>query len=221
MSEQDTHEAIGEQLSVLMDGELPRDQLRFLLRRIDADAELSQRWSRYQLVRSSLRRHPMLPLRVDFAEVLMQRIAHESVPVARRRGAALLRWAGGGAIAAAVAVVALVTTRPQVENAQPASSVAAANTAVPAPQDTRPAQAPVPAPALVNFDYAQPASFDTGAGLYSGAVAIPRYDVRRRYDANGFNLNGSGSANEFAPYVLLTAPRPQQAVPNNVETPQP
>jgi sigma-E factor negative regulatory protein RseA len=217
MSEHETTDPIGEQLSILMDGELPRDQLRFLLRRIDADEELSRRWSRYQLVRSSLRRHPVLPLRVDFAEVLMQRIARESLPVAQRRGAALLRWAGGGAIAAAVAVVALVTTRPQVENVQPGSAVAAASTAVPQPQDAHPAQAPMPA--LVNFDYAQPASFDTGAGWYSGAVAIPRYDIRHRYDANGVNLDGSGSANEFAPYVLLTAPRPQQAVPNNVETP--
>jgi sigma-E factor negative regulatory protein RseA len=215
MSEQDTTDAIGEQLSFLMDGELPRDQLRFLLRRIDADAELMQRWSRYQLVRSALRRQPVLPLRVDFTEVLMQRIAQEALPVAQRRGAALLRWAGGGAIAAAVAVVALVTTRPQVENAQPAQSVTAAvSAAAPVSQDARPAQMPMPA--LVNFDYAQPASFDTGANFYSGAVAIPRYDIRHRYESNGI-----GVADGLAPYVLLTAPRAQQPVPNNAETPQP
>ena len=42
MNEQITTDQFGEQLSCLMDGELPRDQLRFLLRRIDADAELAQ-----------------------------------------------------------------------------------------------------------------------------------------------------------------------------------
>jgi sigma-E factor negative regulatory protein RseA len=214
MSVQDTHDAIGEQLSILMDGELPRDQLRFLLRRIDADAELSQRWSRYQLVRSALRRQAVLPLRIDFAEALMQRIGAEVSPVAQRRGATLLRWAGGGAIAAAVAVVALVTTRPPVENvATPTVAASGTPTATVSP-DTRPAQAPMPAP--VNFDYAQPASFDTGASFYSGAVALPRYDVRRRYDSNAGN-----PTNGFGPYVLLTAPRPQQSVPNSVETPQP
>jgi sigma-E factor negative regulatory protein RseA len=213
MSEQDTHDAIGEQLSVLMDGELPRDQLRFLLRRIDADAELAQRWSRYQLVRNSLRRQALLPLRVDFNEVLMQRIAEEALPLAQRRGATLLRWAGGGAIAAAVAVVALVTTRPPVEN-MPATSVAASGaTTAPVSADTRPAQTAMPA--LVNFDYAQPASFDTGASFYSGALAVPRYDVRHRYESGGINANG------LAPYVLLTAPQPAPGVANSAEAPQP
>lgn len=208
MSEHPMNEETGEQLSALMDGELPRDQLRFLLRRIDTDPGLMQVWSRYQVARGSLRRQIALPLRGDFAETLMQRIAQEALPVGRRRGATLLRWAGGGAIAAAVAVVALVATRPpQGENVPAAlSSVAVvAPAAVPVSQDARPA----PSPALVNFDYAQPASFDT-------AVPIPRYDIRHRYEANG-----AASVNGFGPYVLLTAPRPQQAAPNRQETPQP
>lgn len=214
MSEQDNHDAIGEQLSDLMDGELPRDQLRFLLRRIDIDAELSQRWSRYQLVRSALRREPVQALRIDFTDVLMQRISAEILPVAQRRGATLLRWAGGGAIAAAVAVVALVTTRPPVENVgAPTVAASGTPTATVAP-DSRPAQTPMPA--LVNFDYAQPASFDTGVSFYSGAGALPRYDVRHRYDSSAGN-----PANGFGPYVLLTAPRPQQSLPSSVETPQP
>ena len=213
MSEQDTHTAICEQLSVLMDGELPRDQLRFLLRRIDTDAELGQRWSRYQLVRSALRRQPVLPLRIDFTEVLMQRIADEALPVAQRRGATLLRWAGGGAIAAAVAVVALVTTRHAVENMQTPTVAASGTTAAPVSLDSRAAQAPMSAP--VNFDYAQPASFDASTSFYSGAVAIPRYDVRHRYESNGINANG------LAQYLLLTPPRPLPAIPNSAETPQP
>lgn len=198
----------GEQLSALMDGELPRDQLRFLLRRLDTDPELLQRWSRYQVARSSLRRQTTLPLRADFAGTLMQRIAQEAVPLARRRGASLLRWAGGGAIAAAVAVVALVATRPpQGENVPAAlpSVAVVVPAAAPISQDAHPA----PSPALVNFDYAQPASFDT-------AVPIPRYDARHRYEAAG-----AATINGFGPYVLLTAPRPQQGAPNRQDAPQP
>ena len=40
------NETTHEQLSALLDGELPRDELRFLLRRMDSDAALAQRWSR-------------------------------------------------------------------------------------------------------------------------------------------------------------------------------
>ncbi len=212
MNEQITTDQFGEQLSCLMDGELPRDQLRFLLRRIDADTELVQRWSRYQLVRGSLRRQATLPLRADFTEILMRRLAQEAAPLANRRGAALLRWAGGGAIAAAVAVVALVATRPPGEN--PSSSIATTMATLPAapmvtPQDGRFPSSTLP-PMLANFDYAQPASFD------SGVVPIPRYDTRHRYEAAG-----AGTANGFGPYVLLTAPRSQQAAPSGSEVPQP
>jgi sigma-E factor negative regulatory protein RseA len=209
MSNKISTDQFGEQLSFLMDGELPRDQLRFLLRRIDTDAELVQRWSRYQIVRHSLRRQAMPALRVDFADVLMQRIAHEVLPVASRRGASLLRWAGGGAIAAAVAVVALVATRPQVQNTPAMPSVAAVAPA-PTAQDARPAQTVLPP--LANFDYAQPASFDTGAGFYTGAM--PRYDFRRRYETTP-----AGNVYGFAPYLLPL--RPQQGATNNAETPQP
>lgn len=209
MSEQVTTEQFREQLSALMDGELPRDQLRFLLRRIDADTDLPRSWSRYQLTRIVLRRQIATPVRADFADALMQRIAQESIP-SRRRGGVLLRWAGGGAIAAAVAVVALVTTRPTGElQTQGSVVVTATPTAI---QDAHVAQSP-PIPALLNFDYyTQPASFD------SGPVAIPRDDVvRRRYETYAGDSKNGGM-----PYVLLTAPPrpPQQGAPERLEKPQ-
>ena len=206
MSEQITTDKFGEQLSALMDGELPQDQLRFLLRRIDADAGLVQRWSRYQVVRASLRRQMLVPLRANFTEILMQRIGHEAVPMSHRRGSVVLRWAGGGAIAAAVAVVALVATRPPAGNSvTPVLSVAAISIPAAAAPDAR---SMAPAQALVNFDYAQPASFDT-------AISIPRYDVRRRNEATGM-----GTANAFQSYVLRTAPQSPQAASNPAETQQ-
>ena len=90
-------EQLREQLSALLDGELPRDELRFLLRRLDADS--MQCWSRYQFASGVFRRQVATPLRVDFAEALMLRLAHEPQPVGVRRGGSLLRWAGGGASA--------------------------------------------------------------------------------------------------------------------------
>jgi sigma-E factor negative regulatory protein RseA len=192
MSEQVNSSQFGEQLSALMDGELARDELRFLLRRVDSDAQLAQTWSRFQIARSVLRHQITATVRMDFADSLMQRIEQESIAsVPRRRGATLVRWAGGGAIAAAVAVVALVSTRPAGEMQSSGAMVAtAAPTAVPtAIQDTRINVSPQ-GPAMLNFvDYAQPASFD----------------LRRRYETNSMD-----SANPAMPYVLMNVPRLQQ-----------
>ncbi|MEO6688925.1 MAG: sigma-E factor negative regulatory protein, partial [Dokdonella sp.] len=53
---------IHEQLSALMDGELERDETRFLLKRLATDQELPLRWGRYHLVRQSMRRQEMSAL---------------------------------------------------------------------------------------------------------------------------------------------------------------
>ena len=178
-------EQFREQLSALMDGELPRDQVRFLLRRIDGDTQLAQTWTRYQLAGGALRHQAaLLPLRGDFADVLMQRVG--TAPAGH--GVRVLRWAGGGAIAAAVAVLALVSTRP-VENPQEAPATLAAAAAVTA--------APVaqPLPMQPTFDFAQPASFDTGV------IPLPRY----RHE-----LGFLQQQDTLGPYVLLTIPQPAQ-----------
>ncbi|MBX3699990.1 MAG: sigma-E factor negative regulatory protein [Dokdonella sp.] len=102
------NEQIREQLSALMDGELDGHQARFVLAR--ADADLVQRWGRYQVAAQVLRREPLAPLRSGFADAVMAGIA----PLPRRQPMAqrLLRWGAGGALAASVAVAALVVTRP-------------------------------------------------------------------------------------------------------------
>ena len=153
MNEPMINDPVGEQLSALMDGELPHDELRFLLRRIDAESTLTQRWSRYQLARAVLRRQSRGPLRPDFSDVLMQRLAHEAAPVTRD-GSRALRWLGGGAIAASVAVLALVATRPGLQTQPPLAAVPAAA------HDIRPAALPIQPPVSLNTDFAQPASFD-------------------------------------------------------------
>ena len=102
-------QSIKEQLSALMDGELSRDETRFLMRRLDADTQLATSWSNYHLASDVLKKRFATPMRADFAVSVMQAIVVEQQPAAR---GGWLRWAGGGAIAAAVAVVALTGTRP-------------------------------------------------------------------------------------------------------------
>ena len=183
-------EALREQLSALMDGELPKDQVRFLLRGLDADAQLAQSWSRYQLAGAVIRRQAaFVPVDAGFADRVMQAVSQQSP--GSGYGVRVLRWAGGGAIAAAVAVIALVGTRPVMQSPTPAATAIAS---VPATPAQRPQS--VFMPIAPSFDYAQPASFD------ASIISLPRYDQRLRY-AEGLAPNAQ------APYVLLI--QPQQA----------
>jgi len=178
MSERVTTDPVGEQLSALMDGELPRDQLRFLLRRIDAEAPLAQRWSRYQFARTVLRKQAGTLLRADFADGLMRRLATEAVPV-RPRAPRVMRWIGGGAIAASVAALALIATRPPMQ--APATVAVAAQPVATLPAKDVRVALPIQAPAVFNFDYAQPASFDTPYNPYGmGVPSTPRVPLAER-----------------------------------------
>src|SRR5262249_49252076 len=106
------NETTHEQLSALMDGELARDEVRFLLRRLDGEPQLAQRWSRLQVRRAVCRHEPLSVTNGDaFAAAVWARLGGEqataaAVPMQFR--SRLLRWAGGGAIAASVAVLALL-----------------------------------------------------------------------------------------------------------------
>ena len=115
----------GEQLSALVDGELAHDQVRFLLRSVEAESDLARRWSSYHVISATLRREVVaLPLRADFTKVILARVESDQadVPAVVRRGHGAVRWLGGGAIAAAVAVVALVVSGPVSERGVPEGS---------------------------------------------------------------------------------------------------
>lgn len=189
-------EPLREQLSALMDGELPNDQLRFLLRRIDADAALANCWSRYQMAGAVLRKQAAIaPLRAGFSEHVLRHVGRLSA------AARILRWTGGGAVAAAVAVLALVSTRPAGELPAPTPVLAAVSTPAQAAR-TRSSFLPI-AP---SFDYAQPASFDTGL------IRLPRYDLRARYSSPvTWPEPQANSPQTQPPYVLLLQPAQQQA----------
>src|SRR4051794_16731183 len=118
------NEQIHEQISALMDGELERDETRFLLKRLPGDRELSARWSRYHIARQALRRQDISALTPGFADAVMAKL-DEVQPAVRPHGVGnWLRWGAGGAIAASVAVAALVVTRPAGESSPGASSAA-------------------------------------------------------------------------------------------------
>ncbi|MFT3792471.1 MAG: sigma-E factor negative regulatory protein [Rudaea sp.] len=161
-------DSLGEQLSALMDGELARDQVRFLLRGVEAQTSLARRWSSYQIIGASLRReYVAVALPADFAHSVIGRLdggTSVAVPVPSRRiGIGALRWIGGGAIAAAVAVVALTVTRPVNEAAAPAVALAEQTSVLrPSSQPYLPLARPLPGTNSPVFgsDAMRPASFE-------------------------------------------------------------
>ncbi|GLQ97574.1 sigma-E factor negative regulatory protein [Dyella mobilis] len=124
-------EANMENISSAMDGQLSKDELRFLLRRLDRDASLVDAWARYHVAGDSLRRQLPAVASVGFAMRVMEVIEgeQEASPVAHKRRD-WLRLSVGGAIAASVAVVALMVSQPTA----PDSARAARTTADVSPQ---------------------------------------------------------------------------------------
>jgi sigma-E factor negative regulatory protein RseA len=119
-----------ENLSAAMDGELSKEELRFLLRRLDHDASLLQVWTRYHVVGDSLRHQLPTVAGSDFATRVMQLIEDEqaaSQAAPHRRD--WLRLSVGGAIAASVAVAALMVSQPTAPDSGRASPLASVNMA--------------------------------------------------------------------------------------------
>ncbi|PJK01307.1 hypothetical protein CO641_02875 [Lysobacteraceae bacterium NML91-0213] len=109
-----------QQLSAMLDGELSPDQARFMLRRLEHDAELAGCWERWQVCGDVLRGRHEAPLPADFAAGIAlainagARLPDDAVavPVAPAgRRASLMRWGGGAALAASVAMAALFVGR--------------------------------------------------------------------------------------------------------------
>jgi negative regulator of sigma E activity len=129
-----------QQLSALMDGDLPPDQARFLLRRMGHDSDLTGCWERWQLCGDVLRGRAEAPAPAGFAERVAQAVAVQPGPAAVNArvghgGRTLARW-GGGALAASLAALALFMVRQQVPEPAPDAAVPALA--------TRTAERPVP-----------------------------------------------------------------------------
>lgn len=125
-------DSVREQLSALMDGELPPDSARFLSKRLGNDAELVATWERWHCGRDILRQQGSLAP-VDFCAKVREAIEAEgTVPAMRVPAASGRLWRGlaGGTIAAGVAAFALMlgqpAVAPQVNTAGEATLVAVA-----------------------------------------------------------------------------------------------
>lgn len=198
-------EANREILSAGMDGELSREEIRFLLRRLEADPGLSDAWSRYHAGRAGLRRETSPPVSKDFASRVMAAIDAEASTVSaaapRRRW---LQWSAGGAIAASVAVAALMLTQPPADRSaipQVASSSAAPSDNALAEATSQPASAPV-APQWLSGNsasqFTQKAAFDSSS--QAGTTYLPRSTPYQLHRAR------AAQAPESAGYMLLTRP---------------
>lgn len=123
-------EQIREQISALLDGELPEAEQRLLLERLERDPALRMHWSRYQLISDAV--HQTLPPQIDlgFADRVMA--ALEAQPEHHRQPAGRLARAvkplAGLAVAASVAVVAvLAVQQSRTPDAGPGAVQVAAN----------------------------------------------------------------------------------------------
>jgi sigma-E factor negative regulatory protein RseA len=208
------NEQIREQLSALMDGELGRDQARFLLRRITPGDASSACWERYHLARQVLRRQQAALPSIGFAESVMVRL--EAEPSQRRIPTPWLRWSAGGAVAASVAMAALVLTRPALEPAPAPGAIASESTAPAvapnAPATVLAASAPVnefrPPLLVPNVPVeVSPASFGTSMQPPVGE-SEPPYLIRY------YPSNGAAAQPGFSPYVLRGTPEPVQSAAN-------
>ncbi len=113
-----------EQLSALMDGALPADETRFLLRRLQHDASLAESWERWRLSAEVMRGlAPTQRLPADFASRVAASLRNEegacigeqrhgdqpqTAGTRTVRSSRWLRWGGGAAVAASLAVVAFM-----------------------------------------------------------------------------------------------------------------
>lgn len=96
-------------MSDLMDGELSSDCSKFLIKRMQSDAELSRSWHNYHMLRSGLQKDHNAPLMSDLGAKVVARLNQEvaAAPVSQPLLGRWMKTLAGGAIAASVALVAV------------------------------------------------------------------------------------------------------------------
>jgi len=201
---------VPESLSAGIDGELSKEQLRFLLRRLDHDPALQQTWTRYHVARDSLRRQLPPMANAGFAEKVMLAISEDSAPAATTRRGHWLRWSTGGVIAASVAAAALMIGQPTGDAERMAASTVQQDNAVAVTAPAAHPAVPAAVPPWLSGNSAgllsQQASATLGAPFGSGQQAYGRrlssYPPMHRYRTLD---NNDGS------YLLLLDPAQQMA----------
>jgi sigma-E factor negative regulatory protein RseA len=140
---------IREQVSALLDGELPRDEIGLLVRRMERDPELRGSFGRYSLIGETLRAPGGMTARPGFAARVSVAVsapagaaAQHEPAVAAPRAAFWKRPAFATAVAAGFALLAVIVLRPF---AGQESTIVAANTAASSASPLAGAVSPTPA----------------------------------------------------------------------------
>lgn len=176
-----------EQLSALMDGELSREESLFLLKRMEHDDELRDEWERLHMV-SALQQGEFQSVSSGFCARVMATVALEEAPAANgtrkvvARVTVMPRWLGtvaGGAIAAAVAYVALVNLGPTASLPQvPAADTLAAAAPVGSPRPGSAATGTMNLPSQIFAPAAQTNGGSTQPALDAANLRLDRYLLR-------------------------------------------
>jgi sigma-E factor negative regulatory protein RseA len=199
-----------EYLSAGIDGELAREELRFLLRRFEHDAGLRQAWTCYHLARDGMRGELPAVASAGFAARVEQAIARESQAAGGRRASHWLRWSAGGAIAASVAVAALMIARPVTDEDHAVSGVAQAGPSTGITAPLQPA-APAAVPPWLSGDtashYSQQAAATLGESY--GEMLLPYTRGLAPYSLQAVRSPGNGAG-----YLLLADPQRAPAAPS-------
>lgn len=139
--------SIDEQISALMDGELPEREVPWVLERLRKEPGLAGRWRRYHLIRDAL--HDTLPAHIhfDLSERIRASLKDEPAILVPRRTIQrhlkpLMRHAASMAIAASVAAIAIFTFQAMYEETPTTVAVntpaSVAERTAPAPVSTDP-----------------------------------------------------------------------------------
>lgn len=122
-----------EQLSALLDGELPEAEVPMALRRMARDPGLRSATLRYSLIGDALRDELPAGRPAGLVERVSAELGAEAVPAPARRTGGARRLAAGFAVAASVALVALVAL-PGGQQELPPPNLSATEVASPAPE---------------------------------------------------------------------------------------
>jgi len=123
---------INEQLSALLDGELPVEQQDLLLRRLDSDPELRERFARYSLVGDVLIDHEAHVDALQIADRVREQLREDEAPAAARpAGAAVGSGLLGAGLAAAAALIVVLNLGPDRDEASAPQLAAVAPVTVP------------------------------------------------------------------------------------------
>ena len=122
-----------EQLSALLDGELPEAEVPMALRRMARDPALGEATLRYSLIGDALRGELPPGRPAGLVARVRAELGAEAAPAAVRRKSSIGRLAGGFAVAASVALVALVAL-PGGQDTLPPPNLSATEVASPAPE---------------------------------------------------------------------------------------